>query len=184
MIYIAVRIVHGGVPLGPLETCVFGTVVRGIRLTLGAAALIEKRLQGEAFILGRSLFEDSLRMAEIGHDTRGRKGLMLGWYFASLAETESLHTEAKVLDLEANTWKHMPASLRSRDGTWKRWRPEIRSQPSASLSVKDAAKHFGRLHDYWTYRLAHEMAHGSDIAHTLYGNVDRGGDGLPQMSTR
>src|SRR5256885_629380 len=74
---IAALVIGGGVAMSPLESLVFGTVVRGLRLTNGTAALIENRLQGEAFILGRSLFEDSLRMAEIGYAGRNRKGLML-----------------------------------------------------------------------------------------------------------
>ena len=169
---IAARIVHGPVALGPLDNCLFATVVRGIRLTLGATALIEKRLQGEAFILGRSLFEDSLRIAEIGDDATNRKGLLLGWYLDSLTELENLHTAAKAIGQEVVPWHDMPGKV-------LQWRQELdaiakrdRIKRKRFLSVKDAAKRFGRVHDYWTYQLAHEMVHGSEIANTFYRKID------------
>jgi hypothetical protein len=177
---IASLIARGPVQIGALELCVFGSIGRGIRLTLGTAALIAKRLQGEAFILGRSLFEDSLRMAEIGHDARNRKGLMLEWQLTSLAEMENLDTEAKATGLEANTWHDIPnkvARRRKELGVLAKRGQIIRKR---FLSDKDAATHFGRLHDFWAYRLSHGIVHGSDMAQALYRKVDPAVDGLPQ----
>ena len=177
---IATRVVHGGIAMDPLDNCVFGTVVRGIRLTQGAATLIEKRLQGEAFILGRSLFEDSLRMAEIGHEARNKKGLMLEWQLNSLAEMENLHSETRATRLEAKTWRDIPAKLALQRQQFDALAKRDKITRRRFRSDKDAAMLFGRLHDYWTYRWAHEMAHGSDVAHMLYRKVDPRVDGLPQ----
>jgi hypothetical protein len=169
---IAAIVVGGGIEMDPLENCVFGTVVRGIRLTVGTTALIEKRLQAEAFILGRSLFEDSLRMAQIGYAGRNRKALMLEWQLASLAEVENLHIEAKAISLETNTWHDIPAKLAQQRQQLDALAKRDQITRKRFLSDKDAAMRFGRLHDYWTYRWAQQMTRGSDVAQVSYRKID------------
>ena len=76
----------GGVSMETLTHTALGILGRGIRLAGGVLVLIEKHLLGEAFILGRSLFEDSLKMAELGYDKTNRRSLLLRWQYDSLNE--------------------------------------------------------------------------------------------------
>jgi hypothetical protein len=170
----------GGVSMETLTHSAFGILVRGIRLASAVLVLIGKRLQGEAFILGRSLFEDSLIMAELAYDKLNRRSLLLRWQYDSLNEMENLYRAIGPSGLPEGNWVDMPGKITEHRRTLEHIakRDGIRARKFAQL--KEASKRYGRQHDYWTYLWAHEMVHGSDAAHVLYRKADPAVSGQPQ----
>jgi hypothetical protein len=76
---------------------------RSIRLFDGIVSLLsllEKDLPEEALILGRSLFVEALRLAEIEAAGDQRAALILGWENTSIEEKKGLFKEAPKLGLE------------------------------------------------------------------------------------
>jgi hypothetical protein len=170
----------GGVSMETLTQSAFGILVRGIRLARAALVLMEQRLHGEALIFGRSLFEDSLIMAELAYDKANRRARLLRWQYDSLSEMENLYRAIKPSGLPDDSWADMPAEI----GAHRKALEDIGKREGIKAKrvsqPKEAAKRYGRQHDYWTYEWAHEMVHGSDAAHALYRKTDPVVPGQPQ----
>lgn len=165
-----------GVGIPPLHAPIFEALGRSIRLMRGVRTLIESRLLGEAFILGRSLFEDSLRMAEIRYSDRERQGLILELQWQGPAEMENLLREMHASQQHANAWQNMPAKIADQRRALEQLAKQFGLERVSFKSGKDAAYKYGRMHDYWTYRWAHSMAHGSIISHAPYRRSSGGAD--------
>lgn len=168
---ISATAISGGVSMDPLSNCVFSMVVRGIRLAHGAKTLIEKRLQGESMILGRSLFEDSIKVAEMSYNPNRCRGLMMRWHLDSMNEVEGLYKSIPTCGLSADKWKSVPPTIASQRLALADIARKEGISPK-NFNLKGSALLYGRQHDYWTYLWAHEMTHGSDVAHAIYRSVD------------
>ena len=141
---------------------------RSIRLFDGIVALLEKDLPEEALILGRSLFVDALRLAEIEAAGAKRAALVLGWANTSIEEKKGLIKDASKLGLEPDP----SPILRQLDEEQRKLHAYGRrhgvGKPGKFLSERAAAIKYGRTHDFWTYALAHELVHGSDASFIFY----------------
>ena len=100
-----------GVAIPLIHAPIFEALSRSIRLIRGVRNLIESRLPGEAFILGRSLFEESLRMAEIRYEVASRQGLLLELMWQGPAEMEGLLKEMEASRQSADCWLGVPANI-------------------------------------------------------------------------
>ena len=115
-------------------------------------------------MLGRSLFEESLRLAQIEAAGNSRAELLIGWEQKSLNEKIGLYKVVKSLGLDPN-WDDMvegPTVYRRVLAEYQK-RYHIK-RARAFLQTKTAALKFGRAHDVGAYSLAHELVHGSDAA--------------------
>lgn len=150
--------------LSPTDIHVFGILSRTIRFFDGIVALLEKNLPEEALVLGRSMFEDALRLAELEKSGTDRAALILGWIRSSITEKRGLIKDAVRIGFETD-----PEKLFTQfDEEERQLHAYAKSHGIGKLkkfqSVSAAAVKFGRPNDYWTYTLAHELVHGSDAS--------------------
>jgi hypothetical protein len=78
---------------------------RSLRLFDGIAMLLNGDLPEEAMILGRGLFEEALRLAEVANSGDKRAALLIGWEAKSLNEKIGLHNTAIAMGLDP-LWGH------------------------------------------------------------------------------
>ncbi len=153
-----------GQAMAPVDFPVLGLFHRSLRLFDGIVALLEKDLPEEALILGRSLFSDALRLAEVEQAGDQRKALLLGWANSGIEEKKGLFHEAAKLGFE----KDLPAMLNHLEEERNKLLQYAQSNGVGTLRKflreREAAQKFGRTHDYWTFCLSHEFVHGSDAA--------------------
>jgi hypothetical protein len=168
------------VPKGPSEirthyVFILGMFWRSVRLYHGILVLLKAQLPEEAALLARSLFEESLRLRQLADEPGNRDALVLGWANDSITERVNLFRTAKAMGLDND----IDASLASLEekrrelDTYRGRRGVGRFLPF--LSEKDAAIRYDRKDDYWTYALAHEFVHGSDVA-WMYGRQNIAAD--------
>jgi hypothetical protein len=143
---------------------ILGMFWRSRRLLRGATALLDSGLPEEALIIGRSLFEDSLRLRQLAEEPANRGALMMGWVNSSLEEKKGLIRDAQTAGLEMSPDDVFDALQREQVQLQKYCRAHRISRLKKFLTPKDAALRYGRTDDYWTYALSHEMVHGSDAA--------------------
>ncbi len=143
---------------------VLGMFWRSTRLFRGGLALIETDLPEEAGFLGRSLFEESLRLRELAERAERRHALTLGWANSSIDEKEGLVREGLALGLDANSAKTLAVLKTERANLLAYARRHGVGRLEKFMSVRAAAKKFGRNSHYWTYAWSHEAVHGSDAA--------------------
>jgi 8-oxo-dGTP pyrophosphatase MutT (NUDIX family) len=165
----AAALAHLTLPTEPsevatLDVYVFQAFARVLRLADGIVVLLRAQLSEEALLLGRSLFEDSLRLADLAADPARRPSLLLGWALASMNEANGLGQIAGRAGLDASpeAWLGPIANERARLERYAARNGGIK--PKKFRSVPDAAVAHGRAESLWTYALAHEMVHGSDLA--------------------
>ena len=151
-------------PVETLDAYVFQIFARVLRLADGVVVLIKAHLPEEALFLGRSMFEDSLRMLELTESTQTRYRLLLGWAVGSLQEARGLSRTAVVAGLEKSEESFFPHIEAERQRIERCAARSGVVKPKRFRSVRDAAAAFGRLEELWTYSLAHEMVHGSELA--------------------
>jgi hypothetical protein len=144
---------------------ILGMFWRSVRLFDGILLLLQGELPEEAAILARPLFEESLRLQQLGADSTEREALILKWANDSIQEKKGLVEVAKSVGLEAN-----PVALLSRlDDEQRKLQGYARRHGVTRLRPfmmpRDAALRFGRGADYyWSYQWSHEAVHGSDAA--------------------
>jgi len=148
-----------------LNVFAFQMYGRCIRLSKSSEILIRAHQAEEALFLGRSLFEDSLRLNDLAVATNAdRASLLLGFAIASMNEGRGLAHVA----VDAGVEQSPDALLAAFDGELaKLQRHAARNgsiKPRKFRSVRDAAHAHGRQESLWTYSLAHEMVHGNDLS--------------------
>jgi hypothetical protein len=143
---------------------ILGMFWRTVRLYDGTLLLPEAQFPEEAAILARSLFEESLRLRQLGADKANRDALILGWANTSINEKIGLIKVAESVGLEPDSQPLLAAldEERSKLQGYAQRHRVVKFIPF--LSVKDAALRFGRMEDYWTYSWSNESVHGSDAA--------------------
>ena len=165
----ALGLTQGILPSAPsevatLDVYAFQMFGRALRLARGAKVLLQAHMAEEALFLGRSLFEDSLRLSDLAVTPTFRHGLLLRWAYASLNEARGLARTAVEAGLEKDpdSWLEMIENEHKRLSEYAARNGAIK--PRKFRSVRDAAHAYGRQESLWTYSLAHEMVHGSDLA--------------------
>jgi len=151
--------------MATLDVFAFQMYWRCVRLAKSSEILIGSHQPEEALFLARSLFEDSLRLGDLADATKAdRASLLLGWAIASMNEGKGLAHVAVEAGLEPTP----DALLAAFDGELaKLQRYAVRNgdiKPRRFRSARDAAHAQGRQESLWTYSLAHEMVHGSDLS--------------------
>lgn len=142
---------------------VLGMFWRSRRLLRGVIALLESGLPEEALIIGRSLFEDSLRLRQLAEEPENRGALTMGWVIASLEKKKGLIRAAHKAGLEMSPETVLDA-LQSEQVELQKYCSQGIGRPKTFLPPKEAAMRYGRTDDYWTYELSHQMVHGGDAA--------------------
>ena len=140
---------------------------RSFSLQSAILILLKSAHAEEGFALSRSLFDDALMLHELSVSGDGLCEYILEWNRHSVTEQEGLMKEARRLNFPGDH----EAELTRLAGE-RRKLEEFASKRGITrgrrfLSPKDAAAKFGRNDDFWMYRLAEEMVHGSDAALSL-----------------
>ena len=143
---------------------IFGMFWRSVRLYEGTLVLLEDQLPEEAAILGRSLFEESLRLRQLGADESKRDALILAWADASIREKVGLIKTAESIGIEPDGRAILEKLGQDRSNLWSHAQRLKVAKYIPFLQPKVAAIRFGRKEDFWTYSWSHESVHGSDAA--------------------
>lgn len=139
----------------------------------GAIALAKDGLADEALALGRSLFEDSLRLsilAETRDEVHQIDGL-IGWLLDGVKRAIGIYREAKRLgvgtDHEAAI-DHLEAEHQKMIGYRER-RGSGRKTPAlfSEQQLERAALESGRSDAWWLHEVADQMVHGNYFAHRM-----------------
>jgi hypothetical protein len=131
----------------------------------GVAALLAARLPDEALILVRSMFEESLRLQQLGSTGNARAALLMGWYRDSILRKRGLIRRAARRDFAGQlgvTLEDLDAQDRSIEPYLKR---HGIGATAPFLPIDAAARRFDREDEAWMSALADELVHGSEIAH-------------------
>jgi hypothetical protein len=140
-----------------------GIAARALGTFRASLLLLEAGAVSEAMQLARSLFTDGLRMLELERLGPSRHSLLLGWELKAIAESEHLMAEAVRVGLEEDPGEAIDA-LAARRASVMRYAernglpvPKARDFPTE----KALAERFDALHDYWNFRYAHQVVHGT-----------------------
>jgi hypothetical protein len=141
---------------------IVGLFWHALRLYDGTLILLKAELPEEAAILGRSLFETSMRLQQLRSEPHNRTALILRWLNDSLAhQMGALEAMKKVaLDIDIDGKVALLKEQRKQIRQSASMHGRIQSKPF--LRVKDAAFRFDRKDDYFTFEWAHESVHGTD----------------------
>jgi hypothetical protein len=143
--------------VSPIDGMIMIMFGRMRSLLHGISVLLRRDLPEEAVILGRELFTDSLRLAELARqDLHGRAALILGMENQTLDEWEQMERAAKSLDPSHRTPAAMTARIAARRkkvqaGMRRIGVPRLRQ----FRHEKQLAKDNGRLDDFMDFELSH-----------------------------
>jgi len=164
------RLVSLNVPKGVFDVTpsanihIVGMLWRALRLYEGVLILLKAQLPEEAMILGRSLFEVSLRLKQLEAEPDNRFALILGWVNESIQQQFGLLQVGKTSGLDTDIDEAI-ARIEERKKENRRYADEVGvTRYQGFLPEREAANRFGRKEDFWTYEWSHESVHGSDAA--------------------
>lgn len=148
----------------PVVVATVRMFARCVPLFDGVVYLLTYGLVEESLILGRSLFEETMRLAQLAEESSDvRSGLIVGHLGKSHNEKIGLMHHSVRLGLE-----HEPEPIERKLAADKEVLREFSTRHGVRKQrfrvIAEAATRYGRSEDYWTYELANEMVHGSDIA--------------------
>jgi hypothetical protein len=132
----------------------------------GVVALLEKGLPEEALFLGRALFDESLQLQELADAAESQRiGLVVGREENSIDRNRRLMRLAIELGLETEV-TNLEAAKRidDRERSLAGYARRHGATGTAFEKPHAAARRYGRLEDYWSRELAHQMVHGNDAA--------------------
>lgn len=138
--------------------------------------LLEADFPDEALLVARTLFIESLRLQELAEAEERRTQLVLAWANDSIQRRRKMLREANAVGLVAD----FDAKMSALQGEEKRQQKYQRDHGVEKLkdfmNPRVAVKKFARDEDYFAYELAHQMVHGSTVAHIsrskrLWGDV-------------
>lgn len=133
---------------------------RSRRLFEGILLLLRHGQPEEAIILGRSLFEECLRLREVQLDARRREELFVWWSRDSLRRVEGLLRLQSEVDEERDVGDGLQWVARRREEIGEFKARKGIGRVKGFLTAKDAAKRYGLLDEYWMYSWAHSAVHG------------------------
>ena len=150
-----------------------GMYVRTRSYFRASLTLAKDGLADEAFTLGRSLFEDSLRLAVLAEaeDEVERIDGLIGWLLDGVNRSIGLYREAKNLGvgqeheavisyLENERIKMV--NYRERRGSGQRVSPMFSEQQLRKVALAD-----GRSGAWWLHEVGDQMVHGNYFAHQM-----------------
>jgi hypothetical protein len=147
------------------DAFILGMYWRSRALLEAVDALLQVRLPDEALIIWRSLFEQSLRLQELGNSGSSRVALLLAWYNAALSAKSGLIKGAErrgwaaVLGLDQSQIEDKRGEIQ---GYMARHNvPRL----SGFMTDEAASAKFDRDDELWVMRLTGEIVHGSEVAH-------------------
>jgi hypothetical protein len=147
----------------PHEVAIVSLFDRG-RSTFGAVrVLLEHDFAHEAVVLGRSLFTESLMLAELARvDEPRRVDLVMSWWLDGLASLEGIVGEGISHDDDGDN--HL-AAIATRRAELQSYRADRGSGRARRFpEEKDLAHTHGRAREYLDFRLTHHFVHGSAMA--------------------
>jgi hypothetical protein len=153
----------------PTGSFIDGTPAHGVILSMywrtvrhydAIVILLENHLPEEAAALSRPLFEESLKLMELGADSERRLALIAQHVQDAITQQRNLFDNRADLDAQArlNEVEQKMADFAKRSGVGKF---------AEFLSPKAGADRFNRSADWDFYRLTHQFVHGTDVAVTF-----------------
>jgi Family of unknown function (DUF5677) len=143
---------------------------RALGLYKGIVLLLDADLSDEAFLLGRSLFEESLWLTELAEtDGKRRASLVLWRLNDSYLRARDLVRSGGSAGLEPATARQdeMLAAVDEQIKSVRQFQREYDiGGLTQFLGVEQAARRFDRLGSWWTYELANNLAHRNDTPNT------------------
>jgi hypothetical protein len=145
----------GLVEVTPADSVILGMFWRSVRLYDGVTILLEQNLPEEAMFLARSAFEESLKLRELGDDTKNRLGLVVTHIKKSIDERRYILADEPEAIAKLHKEERDLADFAKHSGVGR--------YPSF-LSTKAAIERFERTPDSGFYNLTHHFVHGTDFA--------------------
>lgn len=132
----------------------------------GVVALLERGLPEEGLFLGRALFDESLQLQELADAPDNRRiGLVVGREGKSIERNRRLMKLAIELGLEKElTNAEAQKRIDDRELSLAGYAQRHGATTASFAKPQEAARCYGRLEDYWSRELAHQMVHGNDAA--------------------
>lgn len=151
----------------------FGMYVRARSFFQSVLLLVRTGRSDEALALGRSLFEDSLRLATLvqTESERDQVDALATWLNDGLERAAGLFREAKEIGLghghhaAVEALEARSAEVRAfwyRKGTGRRNAKILKEQ-----NLETVARQSGRSHGWWLHEVADQMVHGNLFSHQL-----------------
>jgi hypothetical protein len=166
----AERLASGSIPKGPYELDSLDRVLPALhrrvrRSALAVHLLLSAAHPFEAAIVGRSLFEDSIKIGALRIAGTQRARLILGWMSESTSHGERMLREgsrARGTDLDevleaVKVRRRYLASEASRLG--------IVGKLKTFPDERQTAESLGRLDEYYAYLFASQITHGAETAY-------------------
>jgi hypothetical protein len=177
----------GGVKNQPLTvrphlSYVLGIYARTRSYFQATLLLIRNGFSDEALTVGRSLFEDSLRLGIVANtedEVRQIDGL-IGWLLDGVTRATGLYSEARILGVGHSHDEVITAlegerdkmiRYRERNGSGRKISPIFAEQ-----ELKKVALGQDRSDSWWLHELADHMVHGNYFAHVLRQEKSADGD--------
>jgi hypothetical protein len=159
------------VPASPVASAVVEMLSRALGLYKASVLLLSADLIDEALLLGRSLFEQSLWLAELADtDGKRRASLVLGWLNQSYIRARDLvHSGASAsLEPVTSSQDEMLAAVDERIKSVRQFQREYDiGGLTEFLGTEQAARRFDRLDGWWTYELANTVAPADDTPYEM-----------------
>ena len=158
------------------EAFILGFYWQARSLHKSIAILLDADFPDEALLVARSLFIESLRLQELAVSEPRRAELVLAWANDSLQRRKKMLREANHVGLVDDFEAKMNALREEETRQQKYQRDQGVEKLRDFMDPRVAVKKFGRDEDYFAYELAHQMVHGSSVAHIsrskrLWGDV-------------
>lgn len=163
-------------PVASVLATTVGRLWRCWRLFEAVVLLLRDNLPEEAAIVSRSLFEESLRLREMGEKVESRPGLALRLWANALAEKQELNLKLRRIDDEAN--ERLDKQFRNEERQLQITQANCGVKKIPNFLSTDAAATRYRREDYWFYLVSHKYVHGSELSliHQTRGKIEGGSD--------
>lgn len=140
---------------------IFEMYARALRLFRGVATLIAAESYDPAMIVGRSLFEQTLRLMELAEAGPKRTVIILSWAREGIDRDLHLVHVAEQVGLAENVDTLMTAIKRRRQEVAQLQQQLGLGKLRNSTQKLPLAKRLGLGDDYWTYEYMHQVVHGN-----------------------
>ncbi len=158
------------------EAFMLGFYWQARSLHKSVSVLLEANFPDEALLVARTLFIESLRLQELAAFEQRRTQLVLAWANDSIHRRRKMLREATEVGL-IDDFEAKMAALQEEEKRQQKYQHDHGVQKlKGFMDPRLAVKEFGRDEDYFAYELAHQMVHGSSVAHIsrskrLWGDV-------------
>lgn len=145
-----------------------GMYTRSISLYRGVVQLLKVALPEEGLLLGRSLFEDSLRLSHLAASDEGKRvDLTMGWLNESYLRHIGLVRRAKNLGIGWDWEPYLSKLEETRKQALAYCRRRGSGKTAQFPDPKRQAESLGRTGGVWLWEASHQVVHGNEYAHLL-----------------